>query len=224
MFRGPYDFNPFLPSKEPGNSECPNQRDRESTDQYPASGRIPGTQDKESGAITVTQIGIGEEKKIQILEGHRGLPAEPCLPVARYSALHQAPQLTKLFWFHRQQARHLKFFFLPFFFREQPQPSKGKTRRGGQCRRGTQKSDGNTLTESLVTPHVLSTGLSSHALLPLRVTRPSTSALLLQLQFLQGALLSRTVPIVGTPVGPHSLFVASRHFSSHLNPLIPHFG
>ncbi|CAJ0946235.1 unnamed protein product [Ranitomeya imitator] len=30
--------------------------------------------------------------------------------------------------------------------REQPQPSKGKTRRGGQCRRGTQKSDGNTLT------------------------------------------------------------------------------
>ncbi|CAJ0915856.1 unnamed protein product [Ranitomeya imitator] len=90
-----------------------------------------------------------EKRKRSKFLRHRRLFTKPSLPVARYSAFHQATQLAKLFWFHRQQARHFKFFFLPFFFREQPRPTKRKTRRGGQCRRGTQKPDGDTLTVNI---------------------------------------------------------------------------
>ncbi|CAJ0952688.1 unnamed protein product [Ranitomeya imitator] len=92
------------------------------------------------------RLELEKREKIEVSERHRGLFTEPSLPVAGYSAFHQATQLSKLFWFHRQQARHLKFFYLPFFFREQPRPSKGKMRWRGQCHRGTQKPDGNTLT------------------------------------------------------------------------------
>ncbi|CAJ0932264.1 unnamed protein product [Ranitomeya imitator] len=146
MFGRPDDPNPLIPPKEPGYGKCPDKRHREPTDQYYAPGGVPGTQDKESRNVTATQIRTRKEEKIKVLKRHRGLSTEPCLSVARCSAFHQATQLSKLFWFHRQQARNLKPFYLPFFFfREHPWPSKGKTRRGGQCRRGTQKPDGNTL-------------------------------------------------------------------------------
>ncbi|XP_069616303.1 uncharacterized protein [Ranitomeya imitator] len=159
MFGRSDDLNPLVPPEEPGYGKCPDKRHREPTDQYHAPGGVPGTQDKESRNVTATQIRTRKEEKIKVLKRHRGLSTEPCLSVARCATFHQTTQLSKLFGFHRQQARYLKPFYLPsFFFREYPRPSKGKTRRGGQCRRGTQKPDGNTLAEPLVTSCAPSTG------------------------------------------------------------------
>ncbi|XP_077131223.1 uncharacterized protein LOC143785945 isoform X1 [Ranitomeya variabilis] len=162
MFGRSDDLNSFLSPKEPGNSEHSNKCHREPTDQYHAPGRVPGTQTKESRSLESTQDGSGKEEKIKISTRYRGLPAEPGLSVARYSAVFQTTQLFKLIRFCRQQTWHLKLFHFPlfFFFRAQSGPSKGKTRRGGQCRRGKQKSDGDTLAESLAalpgTEHQLS--------------------------------------------------------------------
>ncbi|XP_077117395.1 uncharacterized protein LOC143773979 [Ranitomeya variabilis] len=146
MFSGSHDLNSLVSSTKPGHSECSSKCYRNPTNQYHAPGRIPRTQDKESGTTTATQTGGGKKEKVKVPTGYRRLPAEPCLSVAGYSAFHQTAQLDKLFWFHRQQARVFK---LCFFFREQSWPPKRKTRRGGQCKRGTQKPGGDSLTESL---------------------------------------------------------------------------
>ncbi|XP_077137512.1 uncharacterized protein LOC143803305 [Ranitomeya variabilis] len=147
MFCRSYDSDSFLPPKEPGNGEHSNKCHRKPIDQHHATGRVPGTQTEESRSSKNTQGGSGKEETIKIFTGHRGLSAEPGLSMARYSAFLQTTQLFKLIWLCRQQTWHLKLFHFPlfFFFRTQSWPSKGKTRRGGQCRRGKQKPDGDTL-------------------------------------------------------------------------------
>ncbi|XP_077107757.1 uncharacterized protein LOC143816737 [Ranitomeya variabilis] len=143
------DSHSLLSSKELGLSQYSDTGHRVSTNQHDAPGRIPGIKDKESGTTTAAQIGGRKEKEVQVPTGYRRLPTEPGLSMARYSAFHQATQLKKLFWIHRQQTRYLK---LCFFFREQPRSQKRKTRRGGQCHRGLQRPDDNTLTEPLNAP------------------------------------------------------------------------
>ncbi|XP_077141759.1 uncharacterized protein LOC143805894 isoform X2 [Ranitomeya variabilis] len=217
MLGGPYDLNPFLSSKKPGYGEHPNKCYRKPTDQHYAPGGVPGAQDKKSRTITIAQIRGRKEEKIKVSTGHRGLFTDPSLPVAGFSAFHQATQLTKLFWFHRQQARYLKLFF---FFREQPRPPKGKTRWGRQCHRGTQKPDGNTLSEPLIAPLALST---SHVLLPLRATRLS-AAFSPYFHTDQGVILSRSPSDADTCVGPYTHIVVSRQLTVHCSHMTPLLG
>ncbi|XP_077133374.1 uncharacterized protein LOC143787981 isoform X2 [Ranitomeya variabilis] len=158
MLGRPDDVNPLLSAKELGHSEYPNKCNRNPTIQYPASGGVSRTQDKKPRHAANTQVGTGEKEKIKISEGYRRLFTKPRISVAGYSAFHQTTQLPQLFWFHREQTRYLKYFYLPFFFRTRPQPPERKTRRGGQCRRGVQKPDINTLSESLRSRHALGTG------------------------------------------------------------------